>query len=71
MANKKVLVTSRGCYAVNDDGVTVELENGKEVSIADTQADIFLRSGKAKLIVNKPAPTKAPTTSSKQEKKSK
>ena len=69
MANKKVLITSRGCYAVDNDGVTVELENGKEASITDTQADVFLRSGKAKLIVNKPTPTETPTT--KQYKKSK
>ena len=69
MANKKVLITSRGCYAVDNDGVTVELESGKEASIADTQADVFLRSGKAQLIVNKPAPTE--TSSTKQYKKSK
>ena len=49
MANKKVLITSRGCYAVDPNGVTVELENGKESSITDTQADVFLRSGKAQL----------------------
>lgn len=68
MANKKVLVTSRGCYAVNDNGVTFELENGKEASITDAQADVFLRSGKAKLVINKPVET--PTTV-KQIKKSK
>tara|TARA_R110000851_G_scaffold51183_2_gene121765 strand:- start:271 stop:480 length:210 start_codon:yes stop_codon:yes gene_type:complete len=69
MANKKVLITSRGCYAVDPNGVTVELENGKESSITDTQADVFLRSGKAQLVIN--APVQAPTTPSKQVKKSK
>jgi hypothetical protein len=61
MANKKVLITSRGCYAVNTDGVTVELESGKETSIEDTQADVFVRSGKAQLIINKPTPTPTPS----------
>ena len=53
MANKKLLITSRGCYAVSDDGVTVELADGKEVVIDDTQAAVFLRSGKAQLVINK------------------
>jgi hypothetical protein len=54
MPNKRVLVTSKGCYAVNEDGVTVELEAGKEVEIEDVQANIFVKVGKAELIVNKP-----------------
>ena len=53
MANKRVLVTSKGCYAVNDKGVTVELKAGEEVSIEDTQAAVFVKSGKAELVNNK------------------
>ena len=44
MANKKVLITSRGCYAVDSDGATVELVDGKEVVIDDAQAAVFLSS---------------------------
>ena len=53
MANKRVLVTSKGCYAVNDKGVTVELKAGEEVSIEDAQAAVFIKSGKAELVNNK------------------
>ena len=53
MANKRVLVTSKGCYAVNDKGVTVELKAGEEVSIEDVQAAVFIKSGKAELVNNK------------------
>ena len=53
MANKRVLVTSKGCYAVNDKGVTVELKAGEEVSIEDAQAAVFVKVGKAKLVTNK------------------
>jgi hypothetical protein len=54
MPNKRVLVTSKGCYAVNEDGVTVALEVGQEVEIEDVQANVFVKVGKAELIVNKP-----------------
>jgi mannose-6-phosphate isomerase class I len=54
MPDKRVLVTSKGCYAVNKNGVTVELEAGQEVEIEDVQANVFVKVGKAELIVNKP-----------------
>jgi hypothetical protein len=54
MPDKRVLVTSKGCYAVNKNGVTVELEVGQEVEIEDVQANVFVKVGKAELIVNKP-----------------
>tara|TARA_R110000823_G_scaffold289895_1_gene408232 strand:+ start:317 stop:496 length:180 start_codon:yes stop_codon:yes gene_type:complete len=54
MPDKRVLVTSKGCYAVNEDGTTVELEAGQEVEIEDVQANVFVKVGKAELIVNKP-----------------
>tara|TARA_R110000796_G_scaffold125907_1_gene240507 strand:- start:237 stop:506 length:270 start_codon:yes stop_codon:yes gene_type:complete len=53
MANKRVLVTSKGCYAVSDKGATVELEVGEEVLIEDFQAAVFIKVGKAELVVNK------------------
>ena len=53
MANKRVLITSKGCYAVSDKGVTVELKAGEEVSIEDAQAAVFIKSGKAELVNNK------------------
>tara|TARA_R110000772_G_scaffold225042_1_gene335721 strand:- start:66 stop:245 length:180 start_codon:yes stop_codon:yes gene_type:complete len=53
MANKRVLITSSGCYAVNDKGATVELEVGVESEIEDVQADVFVKVGKAELIINK------------------
>ena len=53
MPNKRVLVTSRGCYAVNDKGVTVELEVGEEVLVEDVQAAVFVKVGKATMITNK------------------
>ena len=53
MANKRVLVTSKGCYAVSDKGVTIELKAGEEASIEDAQAAVFVKVGKAKLIINK------------------
>ena len=53
MPNKKVLVTSKGCYAVNEKGVTVELEVGVESEVEDVQADVFVKVGKAELIINK------------------
>ena len=53
MANKRVLVTSKGCYAVNDKGATVELKAGEEGSIEDAQAAVFVKSGKAELVNNK------------------
>jgi hypothetical protein len=54
MPNKRVLVTSKGCYAVNEDGVTVELEVDQEALVEDVQANVFVKVGKAELIVNKP-----------------
>jgi hypothetical protein len=53
MPNRRVLVTSKGCYAVNEKGVTVELEEGQEVEVEDVQANVFVKVGKAKLIINK------------------
>tara|TARA_R110000787_G_scaffold191073_1_gene302454 strand:+ start:525 stop:704 length:180 start_codon:yes stop_codon:yes gene_type:complete len=53
MPNKRVLVTSKGCYAVNDKGVTVELEVGSESEVEDVQANVFIKVGKAELINNK------------------
>ena len=53
MPNKRVLVTSRGCYAVNDKGATVELKVGSESEVEDVQADVFIKVGKAELINNK------------------
>ena len=53
MANKRVLITSSGCYAVSDKGATVELEVGEEVLIEDFQAAVFIKVGKAELVVNK------------------
>ena len=53
MPNKRVLVTSRGCYAVNESGATVLLEVDKEVEIEDVQAAVFVKVGKAKLVINK------------------
>ena len=53
MPNKRVLVTSRGCYAVNDKGATVELEVGSESEVEDVQANVFIKVGKAELINNK------------------
>jgi hypothetical protein len=54
MPNKCVLVTSKGCYAVNKSGVTVELEVGEESEVEDVQAAVFVKVGKAELIINKP-----------------
>jgi hypothetical protein len=53
MPNRRILVTSKGCYAVNEDGTTVELEAGKEVSIEDVQAAVFVKVSKAEFITNK------------------
>ena len=53
MANKRVLITSSGCYAVSDKGATVELEVGEEVLIEDFQAAVFIKVGKAELVINK------------------
>jgi hypothetical protein len=53
MPNKRVLVTSKGCYAVNEDGVTVELEVDQEALVEDVQAAVFVKVGKAELIINK------------------
>jgi hypothetical protein len=53
MPNRRVLVTSKGCYAVNEDGVTVELEAGQEALIEDVQAAVFVKVGKAQLVINK------------------
>tara|TARA_R110000803_G_scaffold93898_1_gene161378 strand:+ start:112 stop:399 length:288 start_codon:yes stop_codon:yes gene_type:complete len=53
MANKKVLITSSGCYAVSEKGTTVELVSGDEVLIEDFQASVFIKAGKAELVVNK------------------
>jgi hypothetical protein len=53
MPNKRVLVTSRGCYAVNENGATVLLEVDKEVEIEDVQAAVFVKVGKAQLVINK------------------
>ena len=53
MPNKRVLVTSKGCYAIDSKGATVELEAGSEVEIEDVQADVFVKVGKAELIINK------------------
>tara|TARA_R110000796_G_scaffold10340_1_gene34436 strand:- start:179 stop:433 length:255 start_codon:yes stop_codon:yes gene_type:complete len=53
MPNKKVLVTSKGCYAVNESGVTIELEVGVETLVEDVQAAVFVKVGKATLITNK------------------
>ena len=47
MPNKRVLVTSKGCYAVNEKGVTFELEEGQEVEVEDVQANVFIKVGKA------------------------
>ena len=44
MANKKVLITSRGCYAVNGDGATVELADGKEVVLEGGTRQVSSRS---------------------------
>ena len=55
MPLKKVLVISGGCYAVNEDGMTVELKQGQEALIEDAQAAVFVRSNKAQLVVNVPA----------------
>lgn len=48
----KILVTSRGCYAVVK-GVTTELGIDDCVDIDDAQASAFLRTGKATLVNNK------------------
>jgi hypothetical protein len=53
MAAKRVLITSSGCYAVKD-GLTIELKAGEESEVEDVQADVFVKVGKAKLIINKP-----------------
>jgi hypothetical protein len=53
MPNKRVLVTSKGCYSVNEQGVTVELKVGEESDIEDVQAAVFVKVGKAELIINK------------------
>jgi hypothetical protein len=53
MANQKVLITSSGCYAVKD-GVTIELKAGEESEVEDVQAAVFVKVGKAELIINKP-----------------
>ena len=53
MANKRVLITSSGCYAVNDKGATVALDAGEDVLIEDVQAAVFIKAGKAELVINK------------------
>ena len=58
MANARLLVTSSGCYAVNETGATVELEVGQETLIDDAQAAVFVKVGKAELIVNTIQPEK-------------
>ena len=51
MADKKVLVTSGGVYAVKD-GKTLPLEEGTEVSIDAEQADKLAQRGRVELVSN-------------------
>jgi hypothetical protein len=67
MPNRRVLVTSKGCYAVNEDGVTVELEAGQEALIEDVQAAVFVKVRKAEFITNKKKAAKKTTDSDKDE----
>lgn len=61
MADKKVLATSSGLYAVKD-GKTVELAQGVEFSISAEQADKLAKRGKVELVNNtKPEPKPKPT----------
>jgi len=58
MADKKVLATSSGIYAVKD-GKTVALAQGVEFSIDLTQAEKLAKRGKVELVNNsKPAAKK-------------
>lgn len=59
MAIKKVFVTSKGCYATDKDGKTIELPIDSESLVEDAQAAIFVKSGKAKLIANAPKKAKS------------
>ena len=51
MANKKVLVTSKGVYAVAD-GKTIELPLNSEQSIPADQAEKLVGRGRVELINN-------------------
>jgi len=53
MATKKVFVTSKGCYATDKDGKTIELPIDDESVIEESQAAVFVKCGKAKLVTNK------------------
>ena len=57
MANKKVLATSSGIYAVKD-GKTVPLAQGVEFSIDSVQAEKLAKRGKVKFVTNKPVAEK-------------
>ena len=58
MANKRVLVTSSGVYAVKD-GITQHLVHGEESSIDAAQADKLAERGRVELIINKKPKAKA------------
>lgn len=51
MADKKVLVTSKGVYAVKD-GKTEALELGAEVSLDAEQAEKLAKRGRVELLTN-------------------
>lgn len=52
MSDKKVLVTSRGVYAVDKDGKTVELEQGSETTLEQKQAENLVKRGRVELVNN-------------------
>lgn len=51
MADKKVLVTTGGVYAVKD-GKTLPLDKGTEASIEAEQADKLVKQGRVGLVLN-------------------
>ena len=53
MATKKVFVTSKGCYATDKDGKTIELPVNDESVIEESQAAVFVKCKKATLVINK------------------
>jgi len=63
MANKTVLVTSNGVYAV-EDGKTKVLTQGEKVSLESEQADKLVKRGRVELVNN----TKSEPSKSKAEK---
>ncbi len=52
MADKKVLVTTSGVYALDDKGNTVELAQGSEAILEQKQAESLAKRGRVELVNN-------------------